>query len=55
MKYNYPENTSVNVLKNAVTDTVFLLSSLRDSKTFPTKAFALVSSTLFNILGNNAF
>lgn len=55
MKYNYPEDMSVDFTKNAVTDIVFLLSSLRDSHTLPTKAFGLVSSTLFNILGCNAF
>lgn len=31
MKCHYPENMSVSFLKKAVTDTVFLLSSLRDS------------------------
>lgn len=54
MKYNYPEDMSVNFLKNAGTDTVFLLSSLRDSKTLSTKSFALASSALFNILGYNS-
>lgn len=54
MKYNYPEDMSVNFLKNAGTDTVFLLSSLRDSKTLPTKSFALASSALFSILGYNS-
>lgn len=46
---------SVNFFKNAVTDTMFLLSSLGDSKTLPTNALGLVSSMLFNILGYNAF